>query len=68
VTYKLPQKITEIPKKTEEVLPFDTFGGDRGIRTPDLRDANATLYQLSHIPIYNENYSIYSQLIKSLLP
>ncbi len=26
------------------------FGGDKGIRTPDLRIANATLYQLSHIP------------------
>ena len=25
-------------------------GGDKGIRTPDLRIANATLYQLSHIP------------------
>ena len=26
------------------------FGGDKGIRTPGLRIANATLYQLSHIP------------------
>ena len=26
------------------------LGGDKGIRTPDLRIANATLYQLSHIP------------------
>ena len=25
--------------------------GDRGIRTPDLRDANAALSQLSYIPI-----------------
>ena len=25
-------------------------GGGKGIRTPDLRIANATLYQLSHIP------------------
>lgn len=25
-------------------------GGDGGIRTPDLRDANATLSQLSHTP------------------
>ena len=26
-------------------------GGDKGIRTPDLCVANASLYQLSHIPI-----------------
>ena len=26
------------------------FGGDKGGRTPDLRIANATLYQLSYIP------------------
>jgi hypothetical protein len=26
------------------------FGGDRGIRTPDLCDANAALSQLSYIP------------------
>ena len=30
------------------------IGGDRGIRTPDLRDANATLSRLSHIPNYME--------------
>ena len=27
-----------------------TCGGDKGIRTPDLYDANVSLYQLSHIP------------------
>ena len=27
------------------------YGGDKGIRTPDLYDANVSLYQLSHIPI-----------------
>ena len=32
------------------VLPVGIFGGDRGIRTPDLRDANAALSQLSYIP------------------
>jgi site-specific DNA recombinase len=45
------------PRKTtiEElaVLPIVHYGGDRGIRTPDLRDANAALSQLSYIP--NEN-------------
>ena len=29
-------------------------GGDKGIRTPDLCIANASLYQLSHIPIWTE--------------
>ncbi len=40
-------------KKVEElsVLPIDTPSGDRGIRTPDLRDANAALSQLSYIPV-----------------
>ena len=32
------------------VLPIVTSGGDRGIRTPDLRDANAALSLLSYIP------------------
>jgi hypothetical protein len=35
-------------------------GGDRGIRTPDLRDANAALSQLSYIPSSNnKDYNIY---------
>ncbi len=29
---------------------FINVSGDRGIRTPDLRDANAALSQLSYIP------------------
>ena len=33
------------------VLPIETPSGDRGIRTPDLRDANAALSQLSYIPM-----------------
>jgi hypothetical protein len=40
-------------------LSMKLFGGDRGIRTPDLRDANATLSQLSHIPRPHRNYNIY---------
>jgi hypothetical protein len=39
-------------EQPEEVLSIIPLGGDRGIRTPDLRDANATLSQLSHIPKY----------------
>ena len=38
--------------ETESVLPMDTPSGDRGIRTPNLCDANAALSQLSYIPIY----------------
>jgi hypothetical protein len=37
--------------ETVGVLPMDTPSGDRGIRTPDLRDANAALSQLSYIPV-----------------
>ena len=32
------------------VLGIVPFGGDRGIRTPNLCDANAALSQLSYIP------------------
>jgi hypothetical protein len=37
--------------QTVGVLPMVTPGGDRGIRTPDLRDANAALSRLSYIPV-----------------
>ncbi len=37
-----------------EVLPIKTLGGDRGIRTPDLCDANAALSRLSYIPVVTE--------------
>src|SRR4051812_37244287 len=35
------------------------FGGDRGIRTPDLCDANAALSQLSYIPTEVERGQLY---------
>ena len=35
------------------------YGGDRGIRTPDLCDANAALSLLSYIPTFTLNYNIY---------
>lgn len=41
-----PAKIKQAEQGSTCVL----CGGDKGIRTPDLRIANATLYQLSHIP------------------
>ena len=37
--------------QTVGVLLMVTPGGDRGTRTPDLRDANAALSQLSYIPV-----------------
>ena len=37
-------------KKQSLRLLFRLLGGDKGIRTPDLYDANVSLYQLSHIP------------------
>ena len=37
-------------KKAVSSTAFSLFGGDKGIRTPDLYDANVSLYQLSHIP------------------
>ncbi len=41
-----------LKKGGENGLTQVTFGGDRGIRTPDLCDANAALSQLSYIPYY----------------
>ena len=39
------------PKFNRLVAPLSAvIGGDRGIRTPDLCDANAALSQLSYIP------------------
>ena len=43
------------------------YGGDRGIRTPDLCDANAALSLLSYIPISTLNYSIYGYLLILLI-
>ena len=46
----LPMPKDSSDREEKEVLPIVTSGGDRGIRTPDLRDANAALSQLSYIP------------------
>ena len=50
IQYRLP--MPPDGKKTQSlgVLPIVTPGGDRGIRTPDLCDANAALSLLSYIP------------------
>ena len=40
-------------KKVREIIDFTDFpGGDGGIRTLDLTDANRTLSQLSYAPTY----------------
>ena len=41
----------DLKKGAENGLSKVTFGGAEGIRTPDLRDANATLSRLSYSPM-----------------
>ncbi len=48
--YNLPVPPDGRKIDTIGVLPIDTPSGDRGIRTPNLCDANAALSQLSYIP------------------
>ncbi len=48
--YNLPVPPNGRKIDTIGVLPIDTPSGDRGIRTPDLCDANAALSRLSYIP------------------
>ena len=43
-------RFDDIKKQVEQGSTCLLCGGDKGIRTPGLRIANATLYQLSHIP------------------
>jgi site-specific DNA recombinase len=50
VYYNLPMPQDVQSREQVGVLPIDTLGGDRGIRTPNLCDANAALSQLSYIP------------------
>jgi hypothetical protein len=50
IHYNLPMPQDERGKERAEVLPIDTLGGDRGIRTPDLCHAKAALSLLSYIP------------------
>ena len=49
--YNLPVPPDGRGMDTVGVLPIDTPSGDRGTRTPDLRDANAALSRLSYIPL-----------------
>ncbi len=55
IKYNLTLPAGEKRDKVEEVLPIDTLGGDRGIRTPDLLRAREALSQLSYIPVCNKN-------------
>ena len=50
IQYRLPMPPDGRKTQSVGVLPIDTLGGDRGIRTPDLCDANAALSLLSYIP------------------
>ena len=50
IQYHLPMPPDGKRTQEEEVLPINTLGGAEGIRTPGLRDANATLSQLSYSP------------------
>jgi hypothetical protein len=55
IYYTLPMPKDHLDKEEKEVLSIVSSGGDRGIRTPDLRDANAALSLLSYIP-YRSQY------------
>ncbi len=50
IQYRLPMPPDGKMIQYIGVLPINTPGGDRGIRTPDLCDANAALSRLSYIP------------------
>ena len=52
IHYNLPVPPHRSDMQSAGVLPIDNHGGDRGIRTPDLCDANAALSQLSYIPLF----------------
>ena len=52
VHYSLPVPPAAVSTLPTTVLDTVQFGGDRGTRTPNLRDANAALSQLSYIPTY----------------
>jgi site-specific DNA recombinase len=58
LTYTMPLPPEGISQERVRVLHSVHSSGDRGIRTPDLCDANAALSLLSYIPTYSQNYSI----------
>ena len=51
LTYTMPLPPQGISEERVGVLCSVHSSGDRGTRTPDLRDANAALSQLSYIPV-----------------
>ncbi len=63
IHYNLPMPPDGKRKQKIEVLPIDTPGGDRGIRTPNLCDANAALSLLSYIPISTAGIITYIFLV-----
>ena len=50
IRYTLPVEETANSDPRDVVLDIDRNGGAEGSRTPDLRDANAALSQLSYSP------------------
>jgi hypothetical protein len=58
LTYTTPIPPDKISRDMQRVLYSVHPSGDRGIRTPDLRDANAALSQLSYIPMTRLLYHI----------
>ncbi len=63
---KIMNKKTNPDIKTEFVFFF--LGGDKGIRTPGLCVANASLYQLSHIPTYRPETELNVNPVSDSLP
>jgi hypothetical protein len=66
LTYTMPLPPEGISQERVGVLYSVHYGGDRGIRTPDLCHAKAALSLLSYIPTYSD-YSICSPCQSSAL-
>ncbi len=58
LTYTMPFPPEKISEERTGVLYSVHPSGDRGIRTPDLCDANAALSRLSYIPSFHPDYTI----------
>lgn len=52
---------TSVPHTKREVESLPLHGGDKGIRTPGLCVANASLYQLSHTPVFISGVNIFTR-------
>ena len=68
IQYRLPMPPDGKMTQYVGVLPINTLGGDRGIRTPNLCDANAALSQLSYIPTSTGQIITYVKSFSNLSP